>query len=497
MKILLPEHLTIADIHADGYDSIQNYAENKMLRFISLFQELCMRGYYFLGKDEVEIYSPILQRISKDYVAYVALLEDVKVLKVNHYYMPEIGCKKYSYALLYAEKYFLHKIERKKIGKFIYDINYKGKKELKNNFENRLNELFCFLDFDVDRALAYSDQLKKKRIATPEINPTAKVWLQTSTGKWYKGTEPSPKDVEEQHKYELWQIDKWEDQVFDGKRDITGYRFHSLLTRLPKDFKQFVRFGGAKENLFSLDIKNSQPFFSLIVMNPTFWYCPDMTEDYKKVYRRYFGELADHSQINLQTIGMENAFSAAKYTYIIKCISKLGADYTLYKEKILSGKLYEGMQEHYQQTLQVSLRRDEVKTSLFTTIFSSNKFMGQKDARPKKLFSQIFPSVYKVIAAIKKGEKYFQESSITDKPYKLFSIMLQRIESHVVLDNIVSKLINKYPNMPVYTIHDSICSTERHMPLIKQIFEETIFTTTGLTPKFSFECWQKNIENEE
>lgn len=491
MNIILTEHISLEDIHAEGHETIQNYSERKMMRFIHLFQEICSIGFYYLGKDQVQIYSKKLQRISKDYTVYVDLLEKLRLLKVNPYYMPDEQCKSYSYTPLYTQKYFLYKIDRERDRKILINdiVNNNIKKKKFNNsdgsdsLEERLNEFFCHLNFDTNAASAFSEELKNERAAKPEINLFAKGWLQTSTGKWYKGTKPTPKDIGEQQKYELWQIDKWDDRYFSGFRDQTSRRFHSILTTLSKEFRQFITFGAAKEKLYNLDIKNSQPFFSLVLMNPSFWYYPEMPEEYKKIYAKYFEEPASPSKINIKTVGMENEFPVTIYTYIIKSISQLGEDYTVYKDSVLAGRLYENIQIQYQEKLDLKMERDDIKTSLFTTFFSSNRFRGQKSAAPKNMFSKISPTVYQVFSAIKKGYGGSeQSSSLIDKPHSRLSILLQRIESFTILDVITNAIINKHTDIPVYTIHDSICSIEKYMPIIQRVFEEKILEFTGFVP---------------
>lgn len=282
MRIMLPEFLSIGYLHQQGCENIQNYKESKMERFLMLMQELTNRSWYLFEDTHFEIYSKKLQRISpRDYVEYIRLLKANGLLNIKPYYMKGEECKKYSYAPVFSEKFFLHKIYRGK-KKFINDYNNCINNNISGNKDKlieRLNELFSFLDFDVDGAMKFANKLKEDRKINPDINWFAKGRLQNLSGKWYKGVNPKPKNIEEQYKYELWQIDKWDGRYFDGHRDKTSFRFHSLLTRLPKEYKQFITFSG--EKLYSIDIKNSQPFFSLIIMNPTFWYYPEMPNEEK------------------------------------------------------------------------------------------------------------------------------------------------------------------------------------------------------------------------
>lgn len=186
---------------------------------------------------------------------------------------------------------------------------------------------------------------------------------------------------------------------------------------------------------------------------------------------------------------METCFAPQYISKVYKSILNLSNDYRLYRENVLKGNLYESIQKQYDDQLNVNMTRSDVKTSLFTAFFSSNKFLGQKDARHKKNFSEAFPSIYTLFKTIKADHRHFKPTDFATKPHQLLSIMLQRIESFIVIDLVVKELLENHPNIPVYTIHDSICSTKEHIPFIENLFKTMIEKYTGLTPTFDLQPW--------
>lgn len=60
-----------------------------------------------------------------------------------------------------------------------------------------------------------------------------------------------------------------------------------------------------------------------------------------------------------------------------------------------------------------------------------------------------------------------------------FSILLQRTESYLMLDNVCRIIHLENPDIPFYTIHDSIITTQPNIELVKKITSETILKITG------------------
>src|SRR5205085_1352704 len=64
-------------------------------------------------------------------------------------------------------------------------------------------------------------------------------------------------------------IDKIQSCYFRPFVDSTTYRFHSTITSLRSEFRNFITYD--KREIVSLDLKNSQPFISTVILKPEFW----------------------------------------------------------------------------------------------------------------------------------------------------------------------------------------------------------------------------------
>lgn len=77
-----------------------------------------------------------------------------------------------------------------------------------------------------------------------------------------------------------------------------------------------------------------------------------------------------------------------------------------YKELVRSGRFYDHMSILMESECGIShADRKAVKPMLFQVLFTDNRFIGQPEAKPKRLFKSQFPGVYQLLNAIKKTGK--------------------------------------------------------------------------------------------
>ncbi|AHW62351.1 hypothetical protein FH5T_20015 [Draconibacterium orientale] len=66
---------------------------------------------------------------------------------------------------------------------------------------------------------------------------------------------------------------------------------------------------------------------------------------------------------------------------------------------------------------------------------------------------------------------------------------MQRIESEVILRKVVSRIASEKPNLPIFTIHDSVATTVGDEKYVKNVMKEEIKSFTKLNAKFGLEYW--------
>lgn len=191
-----------------------------------------------------------------------------------------------------------------------------------------------------------------------------------------------------------------------SSRDFFGHRLHNNVTSLKSEARKYLNLNGVK--LVNLDIANSQPFLlGLTVLE----------------------ELKRKNNNNIQS-------PLVCYEYTLHQYLTLTAE----------GKLY-----HYLSNI-FNIPVHKVKRKLFSKWLFSKQLSGI--GRDMDL---LFPTVTKTIVDLKEFD------------YKNPSMLLQRKESNIMIEGVCTTIMNQYPNIWFAPIHDSILTTPKAVPIVKNI----------------------------
>lgn len=157
------------------------------------------------------------------------------------------------------------------------------------------------------------------------------------------------------------------------RRNATNGRIDNNLTSLKSDYKQFI----VKENLYQVDIINSQPFILSLYLNSS-------------LCGRNFNE----------------------------------KELQMYNDWTSSGIFYEMFEKEYFNKTSKVLKRKEIKDIMFCIFYSKNGSY-QKE---KNIFKMIFPTIMDFIETEKKDK------------HSEFAIKLQKMESKICIDIICDEL---------------------------------------------------------
>ena len=240
--------------------------------------------------------------------------------------------------------------------------------------------------------------------------------------------------------------------------DSNVHRLHSVITNLQKDYRRFLSYNGQK--LVNVDICNSQPYLLCLLLNPSFW---DKTSDIPL----NIGMLSH----NIQGMVQEEHLSEI-YKYVLSLSACHDTALENYIKTASQGKVYEYMQEVINKRENVNLKRDDIKTMILTTLFSKNRFMPTY----KKYFKQNFPQIYELIRLVKKEN------------HETLACILQNIESEIILHRCCCQIWNiSNHQVPVFTIHDSICTTIGNEVFVKEIMIQEVTKAVGEIPFIKIE----------
>ena len=301
------------------------------------------------------------------------------------------------------------------------------------------------------------------------------------TNKNYKGM--SKLIIRKKNK-RIYSIKSIENKCWSYSRQGLDNRLHSILTSLPKDIRNYIKYNN--ESLISYDIKNSQPFILASIINQLINPNINLINNYidSNNNKLYTSIMSDHFRNSLDINKLQSFINQVMDGTFYEQYGDI-----LYKEGLLSEDInkqcYLTKIMNNPKKVQVSLeefdnRRKAAKHIVLLTLFSSEKYHSEII----KIFKKYYPEVYKVTQYIKKNR---------DKNF--FPILLQNIEADCILDYCTKKISDKYPEMPLLTIHDSIVTTNGYFEILKREFEKYLKIYFGLQPNLEAEPWTVDLSD--
>ena len=253
-------------------------------------------------------------------------------------------------------------------------------------------------------------------------------------------------------------------------------RVHTPITRLKKQLRSCLSINGNR--LVSIDISNSQPLILCLL----FWvgglvggeveplFNPDTPSGIPYV-SNIDGSAVKEGTCMQRSSGVSCTFPPDVSKYIQLCES---------------GKLYE-----FLMTLSSiePAEKAKFKQRIFRHVFygaRGERRRAWKGRKPKRrpngrtrrvarmdrvarLFQQEFPTIFAFIQKAK------------GKNYRRFARRMQRAESRLMIGGVCKRLMTDHPDIPVFTIHDSILTTAEHVETVERLIKEQ-FQRYGLTP---------------
>lgn len=260
------------------------------------------------------------------------------------------------------------------------------------------------------------------------------------------------------------------------KVDNTGNRLHTNLTNLPKGLREFVTYD--KKPLVSIDIKNSQPYMSTAILNKEFWQSRELPQ--KPTLKRLDNKLYSNIRENKRRFNSIIMFLHSSETLyrtdlqIVKFIKSV-ANGTFYEELIT---LFD-RHKVFKVGMTNEEKRNKAKSLVFTLFFDDpNKIYNRNVNSIYNVFKHNFPVVTKVFEFVKTNN------------YRNLAIILQKIESYLLLNRVCSVISRENPDIPLFTIHDSIITTLGNEQYVQSVLESELIKGLGFPPKLSIESWE-------
>ncbi|GAA4149538.1 hypothetical protein GCM10022217_01610 [Chryseobacterium ginsenosidimutans] len=415
-----------------------------LVYYMSLF--ISLPSYYRNENQDYHIVSLSSKNLKKIYSGYVNCFdflikhEIIKILS-NH-----SSDNKTSRRFVLNTKYFFSKIVSYEITnpKLIKSLNNTGNDDRILNCLNRRPHLIKYFDgnliIDTKKAYSIIEQYRKTN---------------------YKKYQSGLQIIKEFH-YQEWRC---------TNSYQTDDRLHSNLTRLNKELRETLNYFG--EKLGAVDIKTSQPYFFSVILKAIL-----------KKDKQLLHEIGATKVLSNENIDGLFSLNIDKSNVIEFVNIVLNGDFYINFQKSLEMK-YDENGSPYRMVTNYKNKKNKVinfenpfikeiyknersysKSVVMETFFSrpNHNFEGTK------AFKQSYPSVFEIM-------KYIKLHCVE------FDRLLTNVEAHCLLDIVALNFSKKYPNVPIWSIHDSLVTTESNVELLKKQIEEILSDLTTIDTK--------------
>jgi len=172
----------------------------------------------------------------------------------------------------------------------------------------------------------------------------------------------------------------------------------------------------------------------------------------KKHIRKNFLTIDGQQLIELDISNSQPLFLAVLMKRELSASKLINPEFTRFFNLVKSGLIYEELVNKCEVE-----DRDQAKHMMFVVLFGQN---GER-AKYNKMFKTVFPDVLQFIKDYK-----------TEKnDHKELSHVLQNLESNFIFDVVVSHVMESYPDIKMFTVHDSLSVSLKDKNKVLEIFE--------------------------
>jgi hypothetical protein len=465
-RVKIPINLDIDSLLV-GIDGREDYKRNLKSGIIYFVSLLCIDNYYkYKSSDGYrtlngEYLDNVIGRGKKTprrSVVIKRLLEENGVIEIRGH---QSGVKSQGFRL--TEKYTTGEFSRMKLDDDIIErIKLYSKGVINNEDEientktyNQLIEQFNNHELKID-ILRFNTFLKKiGKEVFEKIDNTRKnkVYNYKSYFNYFGYTLSIIKDIDDK------------DYFFSIPE--SNRRFYSNLTSFPKLYRPFLLIDG--NGVGEVDIMTSQSYILSTILNERF---------YKRIGSGYnLTTIHPNLKIGIDNLGRNNpsnqigrdifitgVFFSSMMLEGIRNYTNIDFTSDYYTFILEEGKrLYPNHINKHKVFLK---GRDYIKGQIMNFLFEWNGY--NREGNPfGELMELLYPELCDYVIRF---NQYYTSTE--------FSYLLQRSEVFLML-NVCKELQLKHPNIPFYTIHDSILTTQSNLPIVQKVMTDVITKLTG------------------
>ncbi|GAB3710098.1 hypothetical protein GCM10027592_46780 [Spirosoma flavus] len=486
MRVVLPHNLELENILIE-HKPMFPHTIGCFKYILGLIVERSAFDHHLLDAHEAFPFVPLsskrLNQVVTHYQKYIRYLLEVGILECDFVCEPGAKCYGYRYTSNYRTKAVVETIREDKD----YWLLVKHKRQKKQIKQTAL-AMYPILVHWFDGLVLHTE------VALAHIEATYQTELMAS-GK------SATKQANAINRYNahLAMIERFNDPESSFAVDESGHRFHSKLTNLWSQLRQFVTYNG--HPLVSIDLRSSQLYLAILLLDGAFyeqssaeaigltmydlpidvqdkvWAVPTLVQLESQ-------HKAQRDQLSLEDIKMvnrEEGIKRVRGSLMLEIPTKL-VEYwegrKRYIDCIQTGRLYETLAQYWSNiTGKPVPDREQFKKQIISALYSDNYDNRYYFVIIRELFKALFPRVYDVFRELK------------TRSNRDLAVVLQGIESEVFLNRIASRISRQYPELPIFTIHDCVVTLEGYEDCVADIMREELTKATGISPRLKIEAW--------
>lgn len=435
-------------------DSSLLFDKDRLIYIIGLISSIPAKNKDSITEDGyVVINSLLIRNAFKDYWSYLDYLIKTDVLCTDGQYILGEKSKGYKFTESYSDK---------PLKRYNYPISQAGVEAIPSEVYSEEDKTFLRNTVTDFPYLSYWYSVKKLSIDEVAASHYAYSVMQDKirNGKesWDINRDKSHrntiirKDPKTQYHAAQYNIHSIAVGDYKASIDTNVHRLHSVITNLQKTYRKFLKFNG--NQLINIDVSNSQPYLLCLLLNPLFW---DKDSDIPL-------------NISMLHQNVQDKFEECQLERIKTYVSSLDRTHKNlvgYINTVSIGQIYEYMANVINEARRTNFQKKDIKVMILTTLFSKNRYMPTC----KRYFRMYFPDIYRLIELVKEID------------YTALACLLQNIESEIILHRCCKRIWEKgNGKIPVFTIHDSICTTKGNENYVKDIMQSILRKNIGIPP---------------
>lgn len=378
----------------------------------------------------ISVCSELFRKLTfRDYNKYLDTFVKFNLLERQNYFAQQNRCNKYKFNILESDASLCEEID-------IYD--YKLTNKMRSNImpsaKRYYKNLYNWLNHE-DFTIDYENAIKK--IQELNVKPSIKLnFIQSVSAIRSKNIR------------------------FISHQD-TDKRLHTNITNLKSVLRQFLYYKNKK--LVNIDLKNSQIYFLAMLL---------LTIKHKKVIE------VRNTNVNIILHELSETIDMIELQRFVDCAVN-GVFYQVLGQELIIengfNKLYEKRKFDVKRKRMIYEIYDNPKELMkpitFELLFSSN----DTSSKEKDWFYEKFPTISNVLMKIKEID------------YRKLALLLQNIESDIILNKVTKFISKQYPYVFMLTIHDSIMTLPEHANIVQKVIIDVTLELFGYSPKLSIE----------